>query len=184
MSDDQDIKPETELVGNDKRDFEMFKDYMSGFTLEKLAEKYELSKSGVYKVYVKHKWKSKKQRLYEVEFKKFKHARIKHIKVLADIMLHDIEIVAKFQKENPHSKLDKDTLNFLHKFYETLTKQVTLDEGKPTEIVDGAQVIRHEVVIPQGAKWGVLPPPSNVTLIEKKTQEEVNKDEEIEEQDF
>lgn len=166
------------------RDFEMFKDYCAGMSAENLGTKYQLTRQAVYNICSRDKWKQKKKKLLELEFTKFKEERKLQIKKLATILISDVDLIAKLQTQNPNQRLDKDTFMAVHKFYETLTKEVNLDDGKPTEINHGTQVHRHEVVLPQGVKgWGVIPPISEVKHIELKP-EDVEKKQDEENEDF
>lgn len=148
-----------------EREFKMYKDYLRHMPIEDMAVKYDMSVDNIYKIARRNDWKKKRLKAKE---KAYRQLDIKYKEQIVDIMefvQRDLmKLIQKCTKENREMTMPER--GYTLSLYEKLVKESRLNEGKPTEITDGNQVIRHEVVLPPGVEhFGVIPPAANVIQV-------------------
>ncbi len=145
-----------------EKELNMYKDYLRHTPIEDMAIKYEMSCENIYKIARKNDWKKKRLKAKEKAYRKLDIKFKEQIVDIADFVHKDLMmLVQKCTKEK--RQMDKEERTYVLNLFEKLVKENRLSEGKPTEITDGNQVIRHEVILPTGVEYfGVIPPASNV----------------------
>lgn len=149
-----------------ERDLLMFKDWMSGLSMGKVAEKHGMAYDTVRDIAAKYSWKSLRRELLA---RRFSHMLDEMTSFSADILgvlYADFKGIIKSAKDEKRS-LTSEERGHLRSLWDRMLKEKRLEEGLPTETDTGP--VRVELVVPHGVKHvGVIPvPKSNITVTNK-----------------
>lgn len=184
MSDEVKPKTDAQVIAADSVELQMYKDYLRAtMTMDELAAKYGMSASNLYVIAKANKWKDKRRKAKERAYSNLDEKYKNLIVDLVSFIDRDAKLLMqKCLKENREMTMQERS--YMISLFEKYTKEQKLTDGKPTEITGGTSVVRHEVILPPGAKrFGVMPPDARVTEVEYKVIEQKKSEEPVPEDD-
>lgn len=149
------------------RDVEMFKDWMSGMSMEKVAEKYELSVPMIYKIKKRDNWNDLKAQIRDKMYQSMLEDLKSFSVELTQALKKDFMIIQKKLNDETPQPLTPEERSHIRLLMDRVLKENRLSDGKPTEVTNTSGEVVHRIILPPGAKrFGIIPPPANVKVIE------------------
>ncbi len=159
-----------EVVANDPtllkgkaRNIEMFKDWFKGATLRQIGAKYGISFPRVHEIKKRDNWQKLATDLQERAYAAMSYEWKDFVGKVTIALKKDWERVSKRMLADETLMLTPDERAHGRAMLDNLIKATRLADDKPTEISDTSGTVTHRVLLPPGAKWGVIPAAGNVT---------------------
>ena len=150
------------------RNLEMFKLWVTGMSHKAIGAQFGVTENTVWRVSKKKDWKKYRKLL---EARRYKSA-IESLKpttmVAIQIVNRDLELLKKRVLDG-NQEMNKAERDYVLHMIELYVKENRLEDGKPTENLGGNIERTIHLKLPAGfpkEKAGLIPPPSNVILVE------------------
>ncbi len=149
------------------RNIAMFKKWVQGIPMEKIAEEFGMSVQMIRHISSQSQWAKARKALYAKQYSSAIDTLQPIVSDLIGALSDDFKRLNKKRTEKPDTLLDKDERKHIMEMTQQFIKEIRLEAGKPTDINTGVRQIRY--ILPEGVKrFGVTHASGNISYTNAK----------------